>query len=328
MSAAEPGSSYALVPGAFIPIRSGRPGAVGIDLRPAPRLGAPTASEAAQENARRFGGGFAVGRLFRSELRLMFGRRRNLAALGMLAAVPIVIAVAVRWFGSTRGGEGPAFLALVNGNGLFVALTALTVALPLFLPLAVSATAADAIAGEANLGTLRYLLTVPVSRTRLLLAKFAAVVTFAFAGTVVIAAVGAGVGLALFGGGPAALLSGTPVGLGTALLRLAMVCAYLTVCLVALAAVGLFVSTLTEAPIGATIAVVATAVTSQILGAVPQLEVIHPFLLTHYWTTFGELLRDPIGYDALVPGLVSAAVYTALFGSAAWARFSSKDITA
>ena len=306
MSAAR---QFVLVPGAFVPV---------------PARWGPAA--VAEEDVRELSGGFPAGRLFRSELRLLFGRRRNLAALAALAAVPVVIAVAVRWSGPRTGG-GPAFLSLVNGNGLFVALTALTVALPLFLPLAVSATAADAIAGEASLGTLRYLLTVPVSRTRLLVAKFAAVVTYTFAGIATIALAGAGVGLLLFGAGPAALLSGAQVGFGAALLRLGMVCVYLTLCLVALVAVGLFVSTLTEAPIGATIAVVAVAVTSQILGAVPQLEAVHPFLLTHYWTTFGELLRDPIGYGALVPGLVSAAVYTLVFGTAAWARFGAKDVT-
>lgn len=322
MSAAKP--SYTLVPGAFIPIK-GEWAGVGPQIVPVPPL--RPSRTGTGEDVPAVGGGFPVGRLLRSELRLMFGRRRNLAALTMLAAVPVVIAVAVWWSGPRTGGDGPAFLALVNGNGLFVALTALAVALPLFLPLAVSATAADAIAGEASLGTLRYLLTVPVSRTRLLLTKFAAVVTYTFVGILTIAVAGTGVGVLLFGGGQAALLSGTQVAFGAALLRLGMVCVYLTLCLVALVTVGLFVSTLTEQPIGATVAVVATTLTSQILGAVPQLDVIHPFLLTNYWTTYGELLRDPISYGALTPGLVSAAIWTALFGSAAWARFNSKDIT-
>ncbi|MFI5955482.1 ABC transporter permease [Cryptosporangium sp. NPDC051539] len=298
--------AYAAVPGAFFPVRLREPATI-------VQVAGLTA-------------GFPTGRLLLSELRLVFGRRRNQAALLMLAAVPVVIAVAVRFAGPSTG-RGPAFLALVNGNGLFVALTALAVALPLFLPLAVSAIAADAVAGEANLGTLRYLLTVPVGRTRLLLVKFAAVVAYTMAGIALIGAVGAGIGVLLFGGGSTALLSGTQIGLGGALLRLGLVCLYLTACLVALAAIGVFASTLTEQPIAATIGVVAVTVTFQILEAVPQLAFLHPFLLTHYWTDFGELLRDPIGFGALVPGLVSAAVYTAVFASAAWARFGAKDVT-
>ena len=85
--------------------------------------------------------------------------------------------------------------------------------------------------------------------------------------------------------------------------RLLLVCGYLAVCLAALGAIGLFVSTLTEQPIGATIGVVGLAIISQILDAVPQLSAIGPYLPTHYWLTFGDLLRDPIATDQIVPGL-------------------------
>ncbi|MEP6800094.1 MAG: ABC transporter permease, partial [Lapillicoccus sp.] len=103
-------------------------------------------------------------RLLRSELRLIGGRRRNQMGLLVLAAVPIILAIAVK-VTSPRPGNGPDFLASITANGLFVPLAALTLELPLFLPLAVSVLSGDAIAGEANLGTLRYLLTVPVNRT-------------------------------------------------------------------------------------------------------------------------------------------------------------------
>src|SRR5262245_48816616 len=101
-------------------------------------------------------------RFLRSELWLIFGRRRNWAGLAVLAAVPVIIAVSVKiWPPSgTGGGDGPNFFASITSNGLFVALAALTIELPLFLPLAVAAIASDTIAGEANLGTLRYLLAV------------------------------------------------------------------------------------------------------------------------------------------------------------------------
>lgn len=265
-------------------------------------------------------------RLLRSELRLIFGRRRNLAGLGVLASIPIIIAVAV-YYATPDPGEGPQFLSAIAGNGLFVALTALTVELPLFLPLAVAAIAGDTVAGEANLGTLRYLLAVPVHRARLLAVKFAALAIFVVAAVLLIAAVGTLVGLLLFGGGPATLLSGTQVPFWSAVGRLLLVCAYLSACLLALGALGLFVSTLTEQPIGATIAVVMLAVISEILDQVPQLSGVHPYLLTHYWLGFGDLLRDPIAFEAIRPGLLSAGVYALLFWMAAWARFSSKDVT-
>ena len=66
---------------------------------------------------------------------------------------------------------GPDFISGITGNGLFVAFAALTVELPLFLPLAVATIAGDSVAGEANIGTLRYLLTIPAGRTRLLVGQ-------------------------------------------------------------------------------------------------------------------------------------------------------------
>jgi ABC-2 type transport system permease protein len=265
-------------------------------------------------------------RLFRSELTLIFGRRRNQAGLAVLAAVPILIGVAV-YLAAPEPGEGPPFLAAMTNNGLFLALAALTAELPLFLPLAVAAISGDAIAGEANLGTLRYLLTVPVHRARLLAVKFAAVVVFCFAATLLVAAVGSIVGLILFPAGSATLLSGTQITFAASLWRLALVCAYLAICMVALGAIGLFISTLTEQPIGATIAVAILAVTSQILGSIPQLSVIHTYLPTHWWLSFGDLLRDPIATEDIGKGLFSAAAYSAVFLALAWARFSNRDVS-
>ena len=105
-------------------------------------------------------------RFLRSELKIIFGRRRNIAGLGVLAAVPVILAVSVRLSSPGQGG-GPNFISAITGNGLFVAFAALALELPLFLPLAVSAISGDSVAGEANLGTLRYLLAIPAGRTRL-----------------------------------------------------------------------------------------------------------------------------------------------------------------
>jgi ABC-2 type transport system permease protein len=266
-------------------------------------------------------------RFLRSELRLIFRRRRNLAGLGVLAAVPIIIAFAVKSSGSPGGGGGPGFLSQATSNGLFVGLAALTVELPLFLPLAVAVIAGDTVAGEANIGTLRYLLVTPVQRTRLLAVKYLALLFSTVVAVLLIAVVGVGLGLVLFGAGPVTLLSGTQVSTGVGLWRLLLVCAYLTVCLAAFGAMGLFVSTLTEQPIGATIGVVALAVISQILDSVTQISAIHPYLPTHYWLSFADLLRDPIATDQISLGVLSAVVYAAIFLAAAWARFAGKDIT-
>lgn len=267
-------------------------------------------------------------RFFRSELRLIFGRRRNWVGLAVLAAVPVLITVAVRVSSNRGEAGGPDFFGQITDNGFFVALAALTAELPLFLPIAVAAISADSVAGEANLGTLRYLLTVPVGRTRLLLVKYAAIVVFALAAAALVAVIGLVAGLIAFGVGPVTLLSGAQIPLGAGLARLLVVVLYLAAGLAALGAVGLFVSTLTEQPIGATIAVVLFSAASFILDQIPQVAWLHPYLLTHHWLDFGDLLRDPVPLGNLGAGLASAAAYVAIFGTAAWARFTTRDITA
>jgi ABC-2 type transport system permease protein len=262
-----------------------------------------------------------------SELMIIFGRRRNIAGLGVLAVIPVIIGIAVKLSSPTGQGGGPDFVSAITGNGLFVAFAALVIELPLFLPLAVSTIAGDSVAGEANIGTLRYLLTIPAGRTRLLLVKFAAIVIFAFLATLLVAAVGTIVGLALFGGGDMTLLSGRQTSLGDGLWRLLLSTAYLAVQFSALGAIGLFISTLTEQPIGATVAVVVVNVMMFVLDQISQLSWLHPWLLTHWWNSIGDLLRDPIAPDDLIRGLLTAGTYAVVFWLAAWARFSSKDIT-
>jgi ABC-2 type transport system permease protein len=276
------------------------------------------------------GKGSTPFRFVASELGLIARRRRNQAGLAVLAAVPIIIAIAVKVSTPTAasGDEGgPQFLSSITGNGLFVALAALALEIQLFLPIAVAAIAGDAVAGEANVGTLRYLLTVPVHRTRLLAVKYAGIVAGTFVATTTVAGTGVLAGLLLFGGGDVTLLSGTTIGMGEGLLRVLAICLYLTACLAALGAVGLFVSTLTEQPMGATIAIVMFNMISWILGVIPQVDWLHPYLLTHWWNNFGDLLRDPVAWGPLRSGLLSAAAYTVVFLSAAWARFGARDVT-
>lgn len=265
-------------------------------------------------------------RFLRSELKIIFGRRRNIAGMGVLAALPVILAVSIRLSSSGQGG-GPDFISGIAGNGLFVAFAALALELPLFLPLAVSAISGDSVAGEANLGTLRYLLAIPAGRTRLLVIKYLAIVIFAFAATFLVALVGTIMGLALFGGGDMTLLSGAQTSIADGVWRLVLSSLYLAAQFSALGAIGLFVSTLTEQPIGATIAIVLVNVLMFILDSIAQLDWLHPWLLTHWWTAFGDLLRDPIATESIQRGLITAVVYAGTFWLAAWARLSTKDIS-
>jgi ABC-2 type transport system permease protein len=272
----------------------------------------------------RYRGAFA--RLLGGELRLILTRRRNIALLAVLAVVPIFIGVAVD-ISKPRNGDGPQFLGQITGNGLFLVFTALTVSLPFFFPLVIGVVSGDCIAGEANIGTLRYLLTVPITRSRLLAVKSLAIAIFTATAIAVLTLVAILVGFLLFGLHSVTLLSGDTVSLGDGLLRTLGIATYVWVALLGLAAIGLFISTLTENAIAAMAATIGVAIFSALLDAVPQLASIHPVLLTDHWLGFGELLRTSISYSDLLNWSALQLAYAAIFLSLAWSRITTKDVT-
>ena len=266
-------------------------------------------------------------RLLRSEMRLMLSRRRNQAGLGVLAAIPVVMAIAVKIANPRSQHQGESFLSAIVGNGFFVALAALVVEIGLFLPLAIAMLSGDAIAGEAQIGTLRGLLVVPIARTRLLVTKYVALVLGSFIGVLAVAVAGIVAGGALFGLHPVATLSGTTLALPLALGRLLLVVLYVTAFLAALSALGLFVSTLTEQPLGATVAVALISTTMWILDAIPQLDWLHPWLLVDKQAALADMLRDPVYWSTMRLGLLTDLAYVVVFLLAAWARFADKDVS-
>jgi len=267
-----------------------------------------------------------TGGLLASEIGVLFRRRRTWAMLWALAAIPILIAVAVRLSSAVPAGRGPAFLDRITQNGLFVGVTAMVVSIPLFLPLTVGVVAGDTIAGEAGQGTLRYLLVAPAGRIRLLLVKYAGAAIFVVVGPLVVALTGAGIGAALFPVGPVTLLSGDTIGTGEAMVRLLLIAAYLAVSLLGLSAIGLFISTLTDVPVGAMAATVVLSVVAQVLDALPQLEWLHPWLFSHYWLDFGDLLRQPVSWGSFTANALLQGGYIAVFGALAYGRFITKDV--
>jgi ABC-2 type transport system permease protein len=264
-------------------------------------------------------------RLFRSEVGMVFRRRRNIVLLVILGLVPVLIGVAVK--ASGHDGRGASIFGSITDNGLFAALAAFLVISPFFLPLVVSVVAGDTVAGEANTGTLRYLLVVPVGRSRLLGVKLAAIVVWCLACVTTVALVGILAGLALFPSGELTLLSGRTVSYGSGVARLALVVVYVALTVVTVGAIGLFVSTMTEVPIAAMAATLVLTIVSEVADAVPQLSSIHGWLPSHYWLQWVDLLRDPVITHDMTTGLLVTLGYVAFFVALAWARFAGKDVT-
>ena len=265
------------------------------------------------------------------ELRKLFRRPRTWATIGVLNALPVLVAVLLVLTDlAPRPGEGPPFLSAVLSNGQLYPLAALAIVLPLFLPIAVAVVAGDSVAGEAAAGTLRYLLARPAGRTRLLVAKLVAVLAFVFVTVVVVAAVGYVIGTTLFDAVPVS--GGTSVS-GTSLTpeelsaRTLLAIGYVAISMLGVAAFALFFSTLTDSPLGATMGALAVLVTSSLLFTLDAASPIAPYLPTRYWLSFVDFFRDPILWRDITRGIALQGVYVGVLLAAAWANFTTKDIT-
>ncbi len=265
------------------------------------------------------------------ELSKTFRRPRTWVTIAVLNALPVLVAVLLRITDvAPRPGEGPPFLSAVLGNGALYPLAALAIVLPLFLPIAVAVVSGDAVAGEAQAGTLRYLLARPAGRTRLLVAKLVAVLAFVVVTVVAVAAVGYVVGQLLFDAQP--VTGGTSVS-GTALTpeqlarRTLLAIGYVAVSMLGVAAFGLFFSTLTDSPLAAALGALAVLVTSSLLLTLDAASPIAPYLPTRYWLAFVDLFRDPVLWRDVVRGLALQGVYVGVLLTAAWANFTTKDVT-
>ncbi|MGY1608779.1 ABC transporter permease [Geodermatophilus sp. SYSU D00700] len=264
------------------------------------------------------------------ELAKTFRRPRTWTTIALLNALPVLVAVLLRVTDLTpRPGEGPPFLSAVLTNGALFPLAALAIVLPLFLPIAVAVVSGDAVAGEAQAGTLRYLLVRPAGRTRLLVAKLVAVMAFVVVTVVVVAAVGYVVGTLLFDARPAAGTSVSGTSLTTRELagRTLMAVGYVAVSMLGVAAFGLFFSTLTDSPLAAALGALAVLVTSSLLFTLDAASPIAPYLPTRYWLAFVDLFRDPVLWRDVVRGLALQGVYVGVLLTAAWANFTTKDVT-
>jgi ABC-2 type transport system permease protein len=296
------------------------------------------------------------------ELVKLVRRPRTWISLTLTCALPFVVAVFITVTHLTPPpGQGSAFLSAVLANGELYPAAALALVLPVFLPVATAVVAGDSIAGEATTGTLRYLLVRPVGRTRLLVAKMISVITYVLLVVLAVTVTAYATGVLLLGpsqaaavgrppggaatsgipgiagqaptagqaaGGAVTSLSGSPLSLLQLAERTAGAIAFITVSMLGVAAIALFLSTITNSALGAALGTLAALVISEILVTLNAAAVVQPYLPTRYWLAWIDFFRQPVFWRDIQRGFGIQAVYVVVFLAAAWANFSTKDITA
>ncbi|GAA4604511.1 ABC-2 type transport system permease protein [Actinoplanes octamycinicus] len=276
--------------------------------------------------------------MIRVELAKVFRRPRTYVIAGLLCALPLIVAI---FLATTRipppPGQGGAFLSAVLSNGALYPAAAMALVLPIFLPVSVAVLAGDAVAGEASGGTLRYLLIRPVGRTRLLVAKLLALVTFVLFAIVAVVLTSYASGVLLFGVSTSSAgvtlppdvtsLSGVTISPAGLALRLLGTVGYIVISMLGVAAIALFLSTVTDSALGAAMGALAVLVTSQVLVTLDAAAAIRPYLPTRYWLAWVDFFRDPVLWRDIERGAGIQLVYLVVLLGAAWANFLTKDIT-
>jgi ABC-2 type transport system permease protein len=270
--------------------------------------------------------------MIRVELVKLFRRPRTWMAIALLDALPTIVAILLAITGvGPRPGQGPAFLSAVLSNGSLFAVAALAIVLPLFLPVAVAVVAGDTIAGEAQSGTLRYLLIRPVGRTRLLVAKLVSVFAFVWVAVLVVAGTGYVVGRLLLGDQPVSTavtsVSGSSLTASQITVRTMIAIGYVAFSMLGVAAVALFLSTVTDSALSASMGALAILIGSSLLITIDASRALQPYLPTRYWLSFIDLFRDPIMWRNVLRGVALQGVYVGVLLGAAWANFTTKDVT-
>jgi ABC-2 type transport system permease protein len=270
------------------------------------------------------------------ELRKLVARPRVWLSIGLLCAVPALVAILLSVSDiAPPPGQGGAFLSAVTSNGSLYPAAALAMVLPVFLPLAVAVYAGDAVAGEASTGTLRYLLVRPVGRPRLLSAKLVALAIYILIAILVVVVSSLVIGVALFGTGAEAVgqaggvtsLSGASLGPRELAVRLLAAIAYIAVSMLGFGTIALFFSTLSDSALGAALSSLAVLIASSVLETLDAAAPLKPYLPTNYWLSWIDFFRDPVLWHNIDRGLLLQAGYVVVFFGAALANLATKDIT-
>jgi len=271
--------------------------------------------------------GRAWGPLYREWLKLLYQRRSYVIWAGAFA-VPFLTALALYLAGSDspEGGQGPLFMSMVTGNGMYVALASLSALLPFLLPMAAAMVAGYMIAGEAELGTLRIILLRPVRRGSILLAKWTMAMLYLAVGFGLMLAGGLLFGALFFELNPMVTLSGTTVGVWHGLGLVLLCCLYGLLAMACIVSLALLFSTLTDSSLTALIATIVIYIVVQVLISFSYFDWLAPWVFPHYFLEYVNFFRDPIYWDPILKGVAVFAVWSAGLTALAYLLFRRKDV--
>ncbi len=261
------------------------------------------------------------------EVRRQARRRRTGYAFLALAAIPLVVLTAFLVNGPADSGRTPPELVdFASRSGLNFAIFMLLATSQFLLVVVVALFAGDAVASEAQWGSLRYLLTRPVPRARLLRVKLVVASLYAGAAVLTVPAVSLAAGTLAFGWSDVQTPLAGSLSTGTGLTRLSLATGYVMATMAVVVALAFLFSTMTDAPLSAVGGAVVFIVVCEILDQVSALGSLRDGLPTHYWLGWLDLLVEPVSTTSMTHGLLEMLPWVVLPLALAFRHFRRKDI--
>ncbi|MFD3530509.1 ABC transporter permease [Streptomyces sp. NPDC058664] len=273
--------------------------------------------------------GYRAGRTLplRVEALRQWKRRRTLIMGGILVALPFILIVAFAIGGEDGDRNGRITLMdTATASGANFAATCLFVSAGFLLVVPVALFCGDTVASEASWSSLRYLLAAPVPRSRLLASKLAVALGYSAAAMVLLPLVALAVGTVAYGWGPLQLPTGGSVPAGDALLRIAVAVAFVFASQLVTAGLAFWLSTRTDAPLGAVGGAVGLTIVGNVLDAVTALGDWREYLPAHWQFAWIDALQPQLEWGGMVKGTAISLTYALVLFALAFRGFARKDI--
>ncbi|MFC4494902.1 ABC transporter permease [Streptomyces ovatisporus] len=278
--------------------------------------------------------GYRPGRTlpFRVEAVRQLRRRRTAVVAMILAVLPFILVVAFAIGGDGGDGDGAGrerrinLLDTATASGLNFAISALFLSAGFLLVVPVALFFGDTVASEAGWASLRYLLAAPVPRARLLWSKLMVALTFSLAAIVLLPLLSLAVGTVAYGWQPLQSPTGSSIPAGGALLRLALTVAFVFVSQLVTAGLAFWLSTLTDAPLGAVGGAVGLTIVGNLLDAVEALGQWREFLPAHWQYAWADAVQPQLEWAGMLKGASVSVAYALVLFALAFRGFARKDV--
>ncbi|GJF28725.1 ABC transporter permease [Kitasatospora sp. NE20-6] len=253
-------------------------------------------------------------------------RRRTMVIAGVLAALPFVVLVAFRIGGTPDRPGRTTFIELATASGPNFAATLLFMGTGFLLVIPVALFCGDTVASEAGWSSLRYLLAAPVPRARLLARKLTVGLAFSAAAILLLPLVGLAVGTVAYGWGDLQLPAGTSLPAAEALPRLGLAVLYVFVAELVVAALAFWLSTATDAPLGAVGGAVFLTIVTGVLDAITALGDLREWIPAHWQYAWADALQPQLEWGGMIQGASLSVSYAIVLLALAFRGFARKDI--